>query len=52
MLRVKNQNIFKDNEDPIEHFIKTSQKISSGLSAEELKEFEEKERIKDYRAKM
>ncbi len=43
--------LHKGNEDPLEHFIETSKKVSIGLSAEELKEFEEKERIKDYRSK-
>jgi AbrB family looped-hinge helix DNA binding protein len=43
--------LHKGNEEPLEHFIETSKKISIGLSAEELKQFEEKERIKDYKSK-
>jgi AbrB family looped-hinge helix DNA binding protein len=43
--------LHKSNEEPMEHFIETSKKVSIGLSTEELKEFEEKERMKDYKSK-
>lgn len=38
----------KANRDPLEHFIETSKNVSIGMSAQELKEFENRERIKDY----
>ena len=38
--------------DPIKHFVETSMTVSTGLSAKELKEFEKKERVKDYKPKI
>ncbi len=43
--------LHKSNQDPLEHFIETSKKVSFGLTAKQLKQFEEKERIKDYNLK-
>ena len=41
----------KTNQDPLEHFIETSKNVAIGMLAQELKEFEDKERMKDYMRK-
>lgn len=46
-----NIHLHKGNQDPLEHFIETSKKVSFGLTARQLKQFEEKQRIKDYKSK-
>lgn len=38
----------KTSQDPLEHFIESTKNVSIGMSAEELKEFEDRERMKDY----
>ena len=43
--------LHKANKDPLEHLIETSKHVSIGMSAQELKEFEDKERFKDYMRK-
>lgn len=43
--------LHKVNQNPLEHLIETSKHVSIGMSAQELKEFEDRERIKDYMRK-
>jgi AbrB family looped-hinge helix DNA binding protein len=43
--------LHKSHKDPLKHFIETSKKVSIGLSTEQLREFEEKQRIKDFKSK-
>lgn len=42
--------LHKDHGDPIDDFIKISNKISIGLSAEKLKQKADEERLKDFQA--
>lgn len=43
--------LHKANQDPLQHLIELSKNVHIGMSAKELKEFEDKERMNDYREK-
>ena len=55
IITVKDQelsiHLHKAIKDPLEHFIETSKTVSIGMSAKQLKEFSEKEKLKDYHRK-